>query len=138
MEIPSIALAVISAMAGPGASVWVARLTAGRSLEDLAKAVADLRDRVTVIEQTEPETVAKLRAELQALSTDIAALQRAFDERARADDSRRAEAGKAAREREKDMNQLVTDIRVAIAALNERLNERTSALSQRMEDRHGR
>jgi DNA repair exonuclease SbcCD ATPase subunit len=134
MEVPSIILAAVSAVAGPGASVWVARITAGKSIEEHDK-------RLRLLETTEPEALAKLREDLtalaksvDALAADLATLRRAHEDRARADDERRARVGDAARAREKEQNDVITALRVEIARLSERLHERTSALSQRMEE----
>jgi predicted nucleic acid-binding Zn-ribbon protein len=109
MELPSIVLAAVGALAGPGASVWVARAAAGKTLADLDKRIAHL-------ETTDPPVVVKMQAEL-------AELRKALEERARDDEKRR---------------EVVVALRVEIAALTERLNERTSALSARMEERNGR
>lgn len=130
MEVPSIIIAVASAIAGPGASVWVAKLTAGRTLDELEK-------RIVTLETTEPEVIAKLRADLEKAQVDLATVRREFDARAREDDGRRAEARKNARDREKEQNAVIQALTVELARLQVMLTERTSALSQRMEDHRG-
>lgn len=131
MEVPSIVLAALSAVAGPGASVWVARIAAGRTLADLEK-------RIAALESSEPADVAKLRDDVAALAADLATLRKAVEDRTRTDDDRRTRAAENARSREKEQNDVITALRVELARLQERLNERTSALSERMEDRRGR
>lgn len=106
MDLPSVALALAGALAGPIASVKVAMVSAGRTIADLDKRLAHLED-------TESPAVVELRAE-------VTELRRKLDERARDDEARR---------------EVVVALRVEIARLTERLDERTSSLSQRMEER---
>ena len=79
MEVPSIVLAALSAVAGPGASVWVARVSAGRTLDDITKRLAKLDEKVAALETTEPENVAQLRAALDALAKDVATVRGAVE-----------------------------------------------------------
>lgn len=100
MEAPALLLALVSAVAGPGASVWVARLAAGKTLADIEK-------RVTALESSEPADVARLRNELEALTKDVASLRgdvdrltAAHDRLVAADELRRERAAERAELRE--------------------------------------
>jgi Skp family chaperone for outer membrane proteins len=79
MELPAIALAIIGAIAGPAASIKVAAIQASRTLEDLTKRLGKAEERLTHIEQTEPEGTAKLRENFDALAKDVAAIRAAVD-----------------------------------------------------------
>ena len=114
MEVPSIVLAALSAVAGPGASVWVARVSAGRTLDDITKRLAKLDERVAALETTEPENVAQLRTALDALAKDISTVRSAVERlttdlaKLVADDEKRREKAadraerREAREREQE------------------------------------
>lgn len=114
MEVPSIVLAALSAVAGPGASVWVARVSAGRTLDDLTKRLAKLDEKVAALETTEPENVAQLRTALDALAKDISTVRSAVERlttdlaKLVADDEKRREKAadraerREAREREQE------------------------------------
>lgn len=97
MDIPQVALAVISALAGPAASIKVASLQAGRAVEDLTKRLARTEERVGNLEATEPETQAKLREDVGTLEREVTALRLAVDrltaahEKLVADDEKRRE-----------------------------------------------
>jgi hypothetical protein len=107
------------------------RAAAQREHGELAAQLQHLQDR-------EPADIAELREGQHALAADVATLRKAYEDRARHDDERREKAAGFARERERDQNEVLSAIRIEIARLQERLNERTSALSERMEDRRGR
>lgn len=114
MEVPSIVLAALSAVAGPGASVWVARVSAGRTLDDITKRLAKLDEKVAALETTEPENVAQLRTALDALAKDISTVRSAVERlttdlaKLVADDEKRREKAadraerREAREREQE------------------------------------
>lgn len=97
MEVPSIVLAVIGALAGPTASIKVASIQANRALDDLTKRLGKMEDRIAHLEQTEPADAARLRDDLDALAKDVAAVRSAVDRlsvehhKAMADDERRRE-----------------------------------------------
>ena len=114
MEVPSLVLAALSAVAGPGASVWVARVSAGRTLDDITKRLAKLDEKVAALETTEPENVAQLRTALDALAKDISTVRSAVERlttdlaKLVADDEKRREKAadraerREAREREQE------------------------------------
>lgn len=75
MDLSAIALAVVGALAGPAASIKVAAIQAGRTLEDITKRLAKLDERVGELERTEPAALAALREDVEALGKDVSTLR---------------------------------------------------------------
>ena len=84
------------------------------------------------LETHEPAELAKLRGDVQALAADLATVRKAFEDRAREDDARRDRAGQFAREREKDLAEVMGELRIQLA----RFEERLAAQTARVEEQH--
>jgi Skp family chaperone for outer membrane proteins len=98
---------IAGVLAGPAASIKVATLQAGRALNDLVNRLVKLEERVGALERTEPETVATLRSDLEALEKDGAALRSdaarltsTLDKLVADDEKRRDKAAERAERRE--------------------------------------
>lgn len=107
MELPAIVLAVVGALAGPAASIKVAAIQAGRTLDAIEKRLGKLEERIGAIERTEPEEVADMRDGLARLATDVATLRGALERLSAAhdrlvaeDEKRREKAAERAERRE--------------------------------------
>jgi Skp family chaperone for outer membrane proteins len=103
MDIAALALAILPALAGPIASIKVAMVSAGRTIEDITKRLDKMAERVTAIETTEPEQVARLRGDIEALGKDVGALRSVVDRLVAADEreeKRREKAEERAERRE--------------------------------------
>ena len=83
-------------------------------------------------ETQEPAELAKLRTDVDALAADLATVRKAFEDRAREDDARRDRAGQFAREREKDLAEVMGELRIQLA----RFEERLAAQTARVEEQH--
>lgn len=125
MELPAIALAIIGALAGPAASIKVAAISAGRTLEALEKRLGKLDERLTAIEQSEPEEVADLRQSVTALATDVATVRGAVErltsahEKAVADEEKRREkAAERAERREMREREQETALAAKLATVH--------------------
>lgn len=125
MEIPAVVLAVLGALAGPVASVKVASLQAQRAHEDILKRLGKLEERLTAVEHLEPETQAKLRADLDALAADLSTVRgavetlRASHEKAEAaDEKRREKAAERAERRELREREQETTLAARLATVH--------------------
>ena len=125
MEIPAVVLAVLGALAGPVASVKVASLQASRAHEDILKRLAKLEERLAAVEHLEPETQAKLRADLDALAADLSTVRgavetlRAAHEKAEAaDEKRREKAAERAERRELREREQETTLAARLATVH--------------------
>lgn len=134
MELTQIAVAIAGAVAGPGASVWVARIAAGRTLDDLTK-------RLAKIEQTEPESQAKLRDDIDAIaknlaivSAAVAHITTAHDKLVADDEKRREKAAERAERRELREREQETALAAKLATVHTLLD----TLRQEIRDARGR
>lgn len=125
MELPAIALAIIGAIAGPAASIKVAAIQAGRTLDALEKRLGKLEDRLGAIEQSEPEEVADMRRAVTALAADVATVRGAVErlaaahEKAVADEEKRREkAAERAERREMREREQETALAAKLATVH--------------------
>jgi Skp family chaperone for outer membrane proteins len=140
MDVTALALAIVGALAGPAASIKVAAISAGRTIEDITKRLSKLEERIAAIETTEPELVARLRDDVEALGKDVstirgdvARLAAAHDKLVAEDERRREKAAeraelRAVREHEKETSLVakVERVHVLLETLREEFrNART-------------
>lgn len=125
MDLQALALAVLGAIAGPAASIKVAALQAGRTLDDITRRIGKLEERLTAIEQTEPEDVAKLFDDLGALAKDVAtvrgAVERltiAHDKLVADEEKRREKAAERAERREEREREHETTLAAKMATVH--------------------
>lgn len=102
------------------------------ALKGFVSRVADIEARATKFETQEPAELAKLRGDVGAIAADLATVRKAFEDRAREDDERRDRAGQFAREREKDLAEVMGELRIQLA----RFEERLAAQTARVEEQH--
>ena len=102
------------------------------AIKGFVSRVAEVEARATKFETQEPAELAKLRADVHALAADLATVRKAFEDRAREDDARRDRAGQFAREREKDLAEVMGELRIQLA----RFEERLAAQTARVEEQH--
>lgn len=102
------------------------------ALKGFVSRVADIEARATKFETQEPAELAKLRGDVGAIAADLATVRKAFEDRAREDDARRDRAGQFAREREKDLAEVMGELRIQLA----RFEERLAAQTARVEEQH--
>lgn len=137
MDIPQLVVTILTAVAGPAASIRVASYSAGRTLADLEKRLAALDTRLTSLETTEPADVAKIRTTvagmhdaIEALARDLATVRGAFEKHEIAEERRREKAGERAEAREQREQARVLDWTDRLA----RFAEMVSSLREEMRD----
>ena len=100
------------------------------ALKGFVSRVAEVEARATKFETQEPAELAKLRGDVGAIAADLATVRKAFEDRAREDDARRDRAGQFAREREKDLAEVMGELRIQLARFEERLAAQTARVEE--------